>query len=281
MENTLIPPLTAEEYPDNRDQNPHRSVAADPRVRRAQAVMTAVRPAGLPRWKERYLRKYPDATFDDDEAMKTAFYEDYDRSEQQRRMFEDDNNRLIELVREYPELGTLFTELFKGTPLRVAMLKADFELPEPEEGEEDYYDYYEAQEEQRRRAAEREERIREYQANAELSRIEIEKFFQSKALTPEEEKAFTEYVDNLVGDMINGIFSQQSLEKLYRSYTYEEDIRTAHEAGEIDGRNAAIESRRMALRRESDGLPSSSGASMQESAPRKTGYIERLMANKY
>ena len=281
MENTPTPPFPAEELPDYREQETDRPLPADPRARRAQAVMTAVRPAGLPRWKARYLKKYPDAVFDDDEAMKAAFYEDYDRSEQQRRMFEEDNDRLIELVREYPELGTLFAELFKGTPLRVAMLKADFELPEPAPGEEDYIDYYDARNEHRQRMAERERRMREYEMNAERSKAEIDEFFRTKALTPEQEKAFTEYVDNLVGDMINGIFSQQSLEKLYRSYTYEEDVRTAHEAGEIDGRNAAIETRRLALRRESDGLPSGAGASMQENSPRKTGYIERLMASKY
>ena len=235
----------------------------------------------LPRWKERYMKKYPDAAFDDDEAMKAAFYEDYDRSEQQRRMFEEDNNRLIELVREYPELGTLFSELFKGAPLRVALLKADIDLPAPQPGDEDFSDYENALKERKKRREESEKRVKEYEKNVSHSKEEIDEFFRTKSLTPEQEKAFTEYVDNLVGDMINGIFSQQSLEKLYRSYTYEEDVRTAHEAGEIDGRNAAIETRRIAKKSDTDGLPSNAGALETPINPKRVGYIERLIANRY
>ena len=238
-------------------------------------------PKTLPRWKERYMKKYPNAVFEDDESMKDAFYDDYDRSEQQRRMFEEDNKQLIELVREYPELGTLFSELFKGAPLRVALLKADIDLPEPNPEDNDFSDYKNALKERNKRRKESEKRMKEYEENITRSKKEIEDFFSKKALTSEQEKSFTEYVDNLVSDMINGIFSQKSLEKLYRSYTYEDDIRTAHEAGEIDGRNATIEMQRISRRNDTDGLPSNAGAIETPDNNRKIGYIERLMANKY
>lgn len=231
-----------------------------------------------PRWKERYTAKYPNANFDDDNAMKTAFYEDYDNSNNQLNTFKEDNNKLIEIVRENPELSVLIKELMQGAPMRVALVKANIDLPTPEDGDADFADYESEVKKRNSQKAEAEKRTKEYNDNIVNSQKEIETFFKTKNLSESEENEFTEFVDNSVAEMLNGIFTQKSLSKLYQAFKYEEDVANAKTAGVIDGRNANIETKREKKVTQTDGLASSASGTIT-TPQRKGGYIDNLLNN--
>ncbi|HIS34314.1 MAG TPA: hypothetical protein IAA79_05260 [Candidatus Avirikenella pullistercoris] len=232
-----------------------------------------------PRWKTRYLKRYPDASVVDDTELENLFYEDYDTAMEQLKNLVEDNRALYKLIVENPETGILLKELISGTPLRVALIRANLIPEEPSAEDEDYQAYIDAVNERKvqMRRAEEQKKIRE--KNRKKSESEVADFFASKEMDEEEAERFIDFVDNvLLGNITNDIYDKQLLEKLWHAFKYEEEIRNAREAGVIEGRNAQIETRRLKAAGSSDGLPGSGNAVVAD-IPRKKGYIERLMSD--
>lgn len=230
----------------------------------------------LPRWKERLLKRQPEATGEEDE-LKAKFYDDYDALASSYSENEEVNAKLMEAITANPELSIFLKEVLSGTPVRAALFKADINLSEPLDGDEDMEAYAHAVKERAKAKAEASKRAKEYQSNCQASEVEIETFFKEKKALEEEQAQFVDFIDNgILAQLYSGKCDKGLLEKLWKAYKYEEDVATAKSAGEIDGRNAQIEVKRASMNANRDGLPSA-GSSITPEPTSKSGYIERLM----
>lgn len=201
--------------------------------------------------------------------------------------YEDENSQMQQLADENPEIAMLFSEMAKNDTGKrrsiVSILtEAGVDLTPPAEGEGGYEDYDEVVKRRSSRKKEAEKRKKELEANYLESVAVIEKFFKDKDLSEEEEKAFIEFYEDVVDSSNRNLYTEKTLNKIFQAFKYEEDVESARQAGEIDGRNAKIEDKRKKANQTTDGLASNGGAVTTPGGEvKKSGYIERLMEGKY
>jgi len=199
-----------------------------------------------------------------------------DMAEENRRM-SGEYERLFEILERDPRLAVFFSEMMKGVPVRVALVKSDIFDFAPEYGDEDWDAYQRELSDKRQKRRRYDLALEEHKRNCDCTAHTVARFYDEKNLSDEECDSFADYVERVFDDVIHGIIDRETLERLWWGYTMEERLQEAREKGMLDGRNARIEELRRAA--ETDGLPASSGGAATASA--KRGYIERIMRGEY
>ncbi len=189
----------------------------------------------------------------------------------------DEYERLFEMLERDPRLAVFFSEMMKGVPVRVALVKSDIFDFAPECGDDDWDAYQRELSEKRRKRHQYDMALEEHKRNCDCTAHTVARFYDEKNLSDEECDSFADYVERVFDDVIHGIIDRQTLERLWCGYTMEERLQEARDKGVLDGRNARIEELRRSA--ETDGLPASSGGAATASA--KRGYIERIMRGDY
>ena len=185
--------------------------------------------------------------------------------------------RMFELLERDPRLAVFFSEMMKGVPVRVALVKSDIFDFAPECGDDDWDAYQRELSDKRRRRQEYDIAMEEHKRNCDCTAHTVSQFYDEKNLSDEECDSFAEYVERVFDDVIHGIIDRQTLERLWCGYTMEARLQEARDKGVVDGRNARIEELRRAA--QTDGLPTSSTGAATASARR--GYIERIMRGEF
>lgn len=213
----------------------------------------------------------PDGKYDDDE---NEYYakgnEMISALKEKGQKYDDISNKLLKRFMEDPEDAAAFLDYADGMPLVSAIVKnkGRDSLKEPAEGEDGWDDFNKAIEERHARSeknradAEAEmEKIRAAQEtlkkNAEETQARIDALAEKEGWSPEEKEEFTKY---LIGDMeniVNGIYSDDTIGRYRKAYRYDDDIAAAREQGEVEGKNAKIDIERK--RAQGSGLPNPNG----------------------
>lgn len=222
-----------------------------------------------PRWLERLRKRYPDREFTDEAAAKDEFYADYDRTLGEYDALRGENARILETLQDNPEFAQVFARIRDGMPLRVALARViDFDAAKPVEGDPDYEDFMREAGEFKKRQAEVAERRKRIEENQARSRMEIDDFFEKVGADDEEQTGFADFLQGLFDDVFEGNMGKVVLGKLWQAYKYDEDVEAARKAGETEGRNETIETRRTKTKA-TDGLPDAGAAMAEKTAPKR------------
>lgn len=226
-----------------------------------------------------YREKYPDMTFEAEGDMYSDAAQKLRDADARNAKFDEANAALNEVMEDYPEFAEIITDLQNGVELRVALGKhfdpEDFVV---EPGEAIEQDYTKVKEERKARRKEAEERMNSFKEEWKKS---IELINSISEWDKEKEEEFGQWLGTSINDIAAGKISPELLKKLRHAFVFEEAIEEARKDGEIDGRNAEIEAKRIKKAESGDGMPSTGAAGSrkpQEAAPEEYdpfGDVER------
>lgn len=225
-----------------------------------QAVPAVVATKSLgERIKEAYAEHYPESEFGDDDQAVAALIEDYQKGKLSQKEMEAANAKIYEMIGDNPALSDLLTKIAQGVPFEVALAEVvNLEELMPQEGEPNFEQYQGAVEARRARTAEINTHKERLVANQEQSKVTVEKFFADNGVEEQEQDRFVEFVDEGVQGLFEGRVGEDFLKRMYQAFRYDEDVNSAKEQGEIEGRNANIETKRTS-KGATDGIPESGG----------------------
>lgn len=206
--------------------------------------------------KARLEKKYPDKTYEDDEAFFGQIYDDYVGYDDELTGYREQSQRLTELFNANPAAARFITDMAKGEDPWIAVIKrmgidgvSDL-LNDPEKQEA----YAEANKEYIERVANEKNLEQEYQANLDASLDMIEAYKAEHGYSDDEIDAATALIGKMARDYIMGKFTKDSLDMVMKALNHESDIALAEQKGEVRGRNARVEEK---LRKptQGDGMP--------------------------
>ena len=240
-----------------------------------------------PKYRERLRGRYADANpqsdQDWDELTERGFAEDEDRI----KFFEDNNKVIEDILDSDKDAAAVISEMIvNGTPFRAAVAK--FFDPEDlvaKEGDDDYEYYQKSSDERKRLGKEFRARADEKRANEKEAYDNIDAFAEKNGLDSAAKDAFISFINTLYNDLSVLRLSAETLEKLYKAMNYDKDVAAAAEAAEIDGKNAAIEAKRVKKAAEvaADGVPTPAGGSapVPEKPRRKPSIFDEIPERKF
>ncbi len=212
-----------------------------------------------------YREKYPDKTFETEADLYGDAAERLRAADERAAKYDEANLTIQEVIDDYPEVGSFISDLTRGIDIRVA-LQRHFDMDDfsVEEGEDIEKDYREAIATRRNRRKEAEERIATRNANWDESK---KLFDEMREWDDEKEKGFTEWLGQSLNDIAMGKITPELMKKLRHGYIFEEAVADAHKEGEIAGRNADIEAKRIKKAKMSDDMPSPGVGGIAASEP--------------
>lgn len=191
----------------------------------------------LARMKERY----PDKTFDDDEALYGQINDDYDDYDHQLQGYKEREQSLSDLFTSDPKSAKFLTDWRNGKDPAVALVDMfgdDFvdELKKPEKQEE----LAAASKAYAERVAKEKDYEDQYNENIEATRATVEQLQEEEGLSDDEIDDAMEFLITIMKDGILGKFSADSIRMALKAIHHDEDVDDADQAGELRGRNARI-----------------------------------------
>lgn len=232
------------------------------------------RDAFVARLKERY----PDKSFDDDEAIYSQINDDYDDYDNRINGYLDNEKKLTDLFSSDPKSAAFLMSWSKGSDPVVEMVRRfGTEIAEAVNDPERQEAIAEANKDYLERIAKNNQLEKEYNANIETSIAEIEKLKAEKGYTDEEVDAGMQKLCQIAYDAIVGKFTPEALEFAFKGIRHDSDVEAAAYEAEVRGRNAAIEEK-IKKRGRGDGIPTGSNGRNPDRSnkPRRNlGALER------
>lgn len=228
---------------------------------------------------------YPDKQFQSDEQYEEALMEYLNHTKAKLSDNEAANEAIAEILFDYPEFAEIIEDMKNGVPVRVALARHfDPDDMTINDDEQDADKYKEAVANRKKRKADADARIKEREANLELSEKEFDDFMEQCGWDDEKTENFAGWIQEFINDFARGLIKKPVLLKLKQAYEYEEAVEEARQDGEIEGRNSKIEAERVRKSQSTDGLPKGGGAASattgeQTPKPRKIIDIDALKEN--
>jgi DNA-directed RNA polymerase subunit N (RpoN/RPB10) len=227
---------------------------------------------------ERMKGKYPDKSFDDDEALSGQINDDYDDYDRRISEGQDREKAFSELFTNNPKAGRLMMDWKDGVDPAVNLVRlygTDIkdEIDDPEKQEE----IAAANKEYMERVAKEKGYEEEYQKNlAELPSVLDAAQKKFNASDDEIDKAMELIMQQAKSAML-GKFEESTIESALKSIRHDGDVEQAQQEAEIRGRNANIEAK-IRRSKKGDGTNpfSSSGLPASSSPSQNLGALDRM-----
>lgn len=208
---------------------------------------------------ERLRKKYPDESFDDDEAIYGRMIDDYDNGERELSEYKGREKALSDLFTSDPRSAQFLTEWRNGKDPAVALVEMfgdDFieELKDPKKQEE----LAKASKDFAARVAKEKEYDELYQNNIEQSRDELEQLQKDEGLTDDDIDRAMEFLVGIMKDGIIGKFSKESVLMALNAIDHDNDVDVARQEGVVQGKNTKI-NERLRKREKNDGTANLNG----------------------
>ena len=192
----------------------------------------------------------------DEEALRERYVNEV---EEELGGFRESTKSIQDVIDVNPELGQLLYDIVVNKlPVRVAIVK-NFDPVDlvPIEGDIDFDAYQSAFTERSGRVQAFKDLRSEIERNQEASIALLDSFAEDKGLTEEQKEKLYDSIDEALQKVLRKEISIDLLEAFYNNMMRDEDLAAAKEAGEIDGRNTAIEATiiKEASNTSGDGLP--------------------------
>ncbi len=242
---------------------PEQPQGGTPRVSRVREYMKA---------------KFPERQWADDEEFDDALADRLAEADAAIEGHERANRTIMEVIEAYPELAEIIEDVAGGVPVTVALARQF--SPEDlavAEGEPDYDAYKKAAAERTKRLSDIRERTAARERNMAQSKTDVDAFFAERGMDEAEQGQFIEWVDNeILANLLDGKVDRSILTKLYQGWKFDEAVQDARTAGEVEGRNAQIEAKRMKADK-TDGLPGSGGGIVPEPEPQPRDFLDDVL----
>lgn len=216
-----------------------------------------------------------DADFE--EFVKTKLTE----SEESLSGYKEADNKVFEILEEYPELYAVVQDIADGKPIEVAIAaNIDVEDITPLPDEEMYKEYETARNTRKERKEKIENYRKEFDSNMEASRATIKEYFEEKAMTDEDATDYATFIDNHIAEYNRGIVTKEFLDLFYKARNYAKDVIEAEEQGAIKGKNAKVDAEREKKAAETDGMPKGgSSIGVTEATPEDDDLFAEISRN--
>lgn len=227
--------------------------------------------------KERVLKDYPETDFDAENAQDdlddkvVAMLKKYDEEIEG---YRSNDKKMRELFNKDPRGGRLLLGMASGADPITYLLDIFgpdiMDAMQSEEGKAKIAESH-AKWAERKAAEEAGESTR--MANFEQSITDLVAFADEKGMSDEEAIGMLERLNQLSEDALEGKYSRDSFDMVYKAMSYDGDIEKARSEGERDGRNAKIEERLATVNKAPEMPPSlnGQGGAVAEPTPKKTG----------
>lgn len=210
------------------EKNRAAGAAAQERTRRDEAL-------------ERLRARYPEKSFDDDDAVYGQMLDDYDAGERELEGYRERERKFADLMSADPRNAKFLTEWSDGKHPAVALVEMfgdDFveELKDPARQEE----LARASKDFAERVAKEKEYDELYTKNIDASRDMIEQLQKDEGLSDDDIDRAMAFLVGIMKDGILGKFSKESVLMALNALDHDADVAAAQEEGEVAGRNAKI-----------------------------------------
>jgi hypothetical protein len=224
----------------------------------------------------RLQSKYPDAKYEDDEALFGQINDDYDDYDRQLSEYKEREQTFADLFTRDPRSASFFMEWRKGGDPRLELIRAygtdivDI-INDPERQEE----VAEANKDYVERVAKEKEYEEAYKANLAESMSNLEKMQQEQGMTDEQADELVQFLVGIYQDVVMGKFTPEALEMARKALHHDEDVATASHEAEVRGRNEKIEEK-LRTNKKGDGLAVLDGKTRQQAptTPRPQSFFD-------
>ncbi len=195
------------------------------------------------KYREKIKARYPDANPQTDDEwldMEDKYAEDVEGMLSQN---EADSQVIKEVMMAYPELAMFLNDLFVNKlPLRAAIAKhfAQEDLI-PQEGDDDYEVHKKASQERLETVKKREAMDKEIEANQDASISAIDAYAEKNGYSEEQKNGLLDFINDTFQELLMKKISENILSAFDKAMNYDNDVTSAAQAGEVSGKNAAIE----------------------------------------
>ena len=192
--------------------------------------------------QDRLMSKYPDRTYEDDEALLHQVNDDYDAYDTEIADYKQREKALSDLFTADPRSAVFLTNWREGEDPDIAFIKRyGVEIKEIIDDPEKQAEVAAANKEFVERVAKEKELEDIYKDNLAKSMEMLDMMQEEEGLTDEEVDATMEFVINIVQDGVLGKFSPETFKMARKAMTHDADVATAAHEGEVRGRNEKIE----------------------------------------
>ena len=222
---------------------------------KGEAPVTSKRQQAL----ERLKKRYPDDSFDDDEAIYGRMMDDYDNGEKELNGYKEREKALSDLFTADPRSAQFLNEWRNGKNPAIALVEMfgdDFveELKDPKKQEE----LAAASKAFAERVAKEKEYDDLYQKNIEKSREMLEQLQKEEGIEDEDINRAMEFLAGITTDGILGKVSRESVLMALNALDHDNDVNVARQEGIVQGKNTKI-NERLRKREKSDGTANLNG----------------------
>lgn len=220
-------------------------------------------------------------TFETDADFEAFVKEKLTENEESLSGYKDADQKILDILDDYPELYAVVQDLIDGKPIEVALAaNIDLEDITPLPDEEMYAQYEEAGKARKERKAKVETLRREFDTNMEASRETIKEYFEEKGLEGDTADDYAAFIDNHIAEYNRGIVTKEFLDLFYKARNYAKDVIEAEEQGAIKGKNAKVDAEREKRATETDGMPvGGSSIGVKEDVPQEDDLFAEISRN--
>ncbi len=215
--------------------------------------------------RERVSKKYPDKTFDTDDAYADQLYDDLEASDKEMEGYKQRESDLNSFMDLDPRSATFLFDWKDGKDPVIALIRHyGSEIVDAVNDPERQEEMAKANKEYLERVNKNKELEEQYKANLQESLDNLAQAQQENGWTDEQTDAALATLFRIVDDMIMGKFSAEVVQMMMNAQSYDEDLANAQQEGEVRGRNSRIEEK-LRKAQAGDGTPHLDGKNGQVS----------------
>jgi len=243
-----------------------------------QAMEAPAAPANP--FADRLKKSYPDREFASDDDINSALTEHLDGLEGYQSSTKELHAKLAEVLDAEPAIAAIIRDIAKGATFAEALSRnVDLDEITPMEGDPDYEMWGQNMESRKSAKAEKEAGMQAMQENLDMSAAEIRAFAEENGMANEDATKFLESVDQLVGDIVSGKLTKQTLSRLKKALDYDMDVQSAAQAGEVKGRNTKIDAVKASDKPiKGDGMPAITSTGTPKPKPKADSWSQAIDA---
>jgi len=220
-------------------------------------VSTPQTPAEMRKLREKIKARYPDENPQSDEewyALEDRYAEDVEGELGKNK---ESAMTLHEVMLAYPELAMILHDIVVNKlPVRAAIAR-HFSQEDliSQEGDDDYEAVNTAYNERVANAKKREEIDKEIEANQEATIATIDSYCEKKKYSEEQKTGLLDFINDTFQNLLMKKCTEPIIEAFDKAMNYDTDIAQATEVGEINGKNASLETKIAKEKVVDDGVP--------------------------
>lgn len=232
----------------------------------------------LRKYREKVKARYPD--FNPEKEEDWAEMEDRYAEEVEADLgkYKEAENKIIEAMKADASFAQAVMDVaVNGLPFRAAIAKA---LSQddliPKEGDDDYEAYQAAREENLQKANKMSEMEKQIAANEEATLANLDKFAEENGYTEEQKDALINLINETFDKLMMKEISAELLLSFHKMMNFDAEVQAAQKAGEIEGRNTAIEIKKAKDTKDKagDGVPVPASSSVEDRAKKRNSMFE-------